>query len=165
MTAYGASLEDPARAAALLRARASSAGIALAPASDLELVAAVLAAHALAVALADPLLRPHGPAASALAMAMARASGATSLPAPTCPSRDRLLRRQLRADLDGRQQACSTPSTLTSLAPVFSWARERAGAGALTAAAADLVAGAADPRIAGVAAAVLATDSVATCHF
>lgn len=139
ITAFGAALDQPTRASAVLRARASAAGIALLPISDIDACAAVLSAHCWALATAHTsvagTMTPLE--ASGLAPALARAAGHGER--PTGPL----------------GQWCSevtdVPADLMArVAPVVAWARSRAGELALELAAYDL-ASCADERVAALA--------------
>lgn len=135
VTAYGAALGDPAQAAGVLRARAAAAGIGLAPASQVDMAAAVLGAHAWAVVTGRERLSGSMPAplAAALAACLARAAGHGAGPDDTLahwrPSAPAL-----------------TSRLLVAIDPVARWAVTHAGPVAVHLAAQDLAA-CPDPRI------------------
>ena len=124
VTAFGAILDTPQRAGAVLRATAARAGVPLGATSVEDLTAAVLGAHAWALATGRSTVSgTMTPAqASGLAPVLARAAGqAVDHPAP---------------------EPVVVPevpvTTLTALEPVVRWARQWAGASALARAATDL---------------------------
>lgn len=128
MTAFGSVLADPARAGAVLRARASSAGLSLLPVSAADMCAAVLAAHCWVLATGRTsvggAMTPQD--AQGLAPALARAAGHGSQ----------------AAELPGVEW-CSTvqelsPSLMAAIAPVVTWALERCGMAPVALAAHDL---------------------------
>lgn len=134
-TAFGAALAHPARTAAVLRARASAAGLALAPVGDLDACAAVLAAHCWALATGRESLSGSMSAgeAPALAAALARASGHGSIVDPQIDPR--------AAVPDISQEL------MAAVHPVALWAMRHGGVAAVGLASADLGAGT-DPRVA-----------------
>lgn len=137
-SAFGSELGTPAQAAAVLRARASAAGLELLPASGVDLVAAVVVAHCWALATGRSALSGtlSLDEAADLSCAIARAAGHGEAPA------------EALAD-DSAVVGIST-STLAAVAPVVEWACGTAGPAALEVAAFDL-ARASSAQLAGLA--------------
>lgn len=98
-TRFGAALGDPRASSALLRALAARHGITLQPASDVDLIAATIAADAWLTAFNarafDGPERHGQPAVRALAAVLLRAAGGaagtTNLPAGPCSYRDEVI--------------------------------------------------------------------------
>lgn len=136
MTAYGAALADPAQTAAVLRARASAAGITLTQASRADLAAAVLGAHCWAVVTGRSRLSGSmSPVdAAGLAACLARAAGHGARP-------DAAL-------VDWRPAAGLPAAAMAAMAPVVRWAVEHAGPEAVHLAAQDLAASGAERIVA-----------------
>lgn len=135
VTAFGSRLASPNQAAAVLRARAASAGLPLRPAETEDLCAAVLAAHCWAVSTRRSSLTQTMDAATAgaLAPALARAAGHSACPTDV-------------GDHPGQVRELP-PSTLSAMEPVVRWALAHGGPEALLRAAADL-SGVAVPAVA-----------------
>lgn len=158
VTAFGSPYAEPARTAAVLRARAAGAGLELAAAPEPELIAGVVGAHAYLSALRPGSLGfvPDQAAAAALAAVYCRAAGRAASPVPCEDLGLAEMLEQTIGLLDAHAAADLEQSVLAEIEQAAAWAmRHGAGLDVLVAAAHDLTAGAADGRIAGAAEALL----------